>query len=108
MDLAWRMIEADISNMTVLCNAIHGDRGLFMKVEYKGKEEGSDTLVWDLKNVNGGHCEYRLLEGVDAPICVLKDLKRPERNLAVELAGSERDVQFTLAKAVCALYREHC
>ena len=62
-----------------------------MTVNYEGRRPDSEALVWTVKLVHGAHFEYRLLQGVSAPICVIRDVNYRVRSRAVEFSGPDHD-----------------
>ena len=98
-------IDAEITNMLMICNTAHQSSGQFFSAQYMGKaEEDSEALVWNVANENGSY-QYRLLDGVNAPICVFRNLRRPDLKLAIELAGDDNSVKLALSSGACELFR---
>lgn len=102
---AWCMIDAEITNMLMVCNPADRSSGQFFSAQYAGKaEEDSEALVWSVSTENGNY-QYRLVDGVNAPICVFRSEQRPDLKLAIELAGDQGSVKLALASGACELFR---
>jgi hypothetical protein len=99
------MIDAEITDMLMVCNPADRSSGQFFSAQYAGKaEEDSEALVWSVFTQNGRY-QYRLLNGSDAPICVFRSEQRPDLKLAIELVGDWESVKLALASGACELFR---
>lgn len=85
----WEMINTDLEKSRATSNAIY--ESTYMTVKYEGRRPDSEALVWTVKLIHGAHFEYRLLQGVSAPICVIRDVNYLTRSRAVEFSGPDHD-----------------
>ena len=81
------MIDAEITNMLMVCNPADRSSGQFFSAQYAGKaEEDSEALVWSVSTENGNY-QYRLVDGVNAPAATSLALQNDLLKLMKEGSG---------------------